>query len=157
MTTTTAGQIKSNTDPPHHSSNLNQPNPKKDDHVSEDPSGIYNLLQINHNDKVEESEPSLSHPPRLTPEIPSQNVDLANSPVKTSSASPAKEKESSHKFCPKVFNVIQENSDNVIPNSASVNFSAKVNHGGSNLDTLEDMICIGQSMGYDMAGCSKDI
>nr|GEY05791.1 RNA-directed DNA polymerase, eukaryota, nucleotide-binding alpha-beta plait domain protein [Tanacetum cinerariifolium] len=144
-------------DPPPHSSNLNQPNPKKDDHVSEDPFGIYNLLRRNHNDKVKESKPSLSHPPGFKTEIPSQNVDLANSLNKTSSASPAKEKESSHKFCPKVFNVIQENSDNVIPNSTSVNFSAKVDHEGSILDTLEDMIRIGQSMGYDMAGCSKDI
>ncbi|GKE57065.1 hypothetical protein Tco_1496250 [Tanacetum coccineum] len=67
------------------------------------------------------------------------------------------ENEFSPKLNSKVFNDVQEISDFAIPNVASVNLSLNDDHGGFILGALEDMIRIGQSMGYDMEGCSKDI
>ncbi|GJY70046.1 RNA-directed DNA polymerase, eukaryota [Tanacetum coccineum] len=137
------------------SSNLKKKKSKADEHLSEDPFGLYDLLQKPHKVVVEESDPSLSHPPGFTLEFPPQN--LSNAPVSESASVPVMENEFSPKLNSKVFNDVQEISDSAIPNVASVNLSLNDDHGGSILGALEDMIRIGQSMGYDMEGCSKDI
>nr|GEX48861.1 RNA-directed DNA polymerase, eukaryota [Tanacetum cinerariifolium] len=47
--------------------------------------------------------------------------------------------------------------DSSVPSVAPANLFQNAAHGGSILGTLEDLIRIGQSMGYDMEECSKDI
>ncbi|GJR45435.1 hypothetical protein Tco_1313538 [Tanacetum coccineum] len=69
-----------------------------------------------------------------------------------------KKKVSSPKCNSKVFNIPLENSKDDKPsNEDSFIVSNKKGNGGFILDALDDMIRIGQSMGYDMEGCSQDI
>ena len=40
---------------------------------------------------------------------------------------------------------------------SSPQFNSNMGKGGSILNVLDDLIRVGQSMGYDMEGCSRDI
>ncbi|GJX74031.1 RNA-directed DNA polymerase, eukaryota [Tanacetum coccineum] len=110
---------------------------------SEDPFKIYDLLKKQTcGDKCEVSS-SLSHPPGFTPEV---------SEIRKQNGHGAKEFSSSVNS--KVMNNSQEdykeaNSEYVDPNV--------VKNGGSVLGVLEDMIRVGQAMGYTMDGCVKDL
>nr|GFB66315.1 RNA-directed DNA polymerase, eukaryota [Tanacetum cinerariifolium] len=58
----------------------------------------------------------------------------------------------------KVMNNSQKVHENVTSNGASAfNYSHNAHNGGSILEVLDDMIRVGQSMGYAMEGCMKDI
>ncbi|GJS34390.1 RNA-directed DNA polymerase, eukaryota [Tanacetum coccineum] len=97
---------------------------------SEDPFGFYNLLKKPPASIVLESDPSLTHPPGYTPE-PSQQ-EIHNDASDPSVTEPSSEFSTSF-------------------------HSRKTYNGGSILDVLDDVIKVGQSMGYDMEGCSNDI
>ncbi|GJV84712.1 hypothetical protein Tco_1524610 [Tanacetum coccineum] len=60
---------------------------------------------------------------------------------------------------PKVFNAHVMNSSQDIPVDSNKNFSGQnvVKSGGSVLDVMEDIIRVGQVMGYSMEGCVKDL
>ncbi|GKB00187.1 RNA-directed DNA polymerase, eukaryota, partial [Tanacetum coccineum] len=122
---------------------------------SDDPFGFYELLKKPPNTTVPESDPSLSYPPGFTPDVSQQekqNDDVVHvredcnvSPIQNENSRAAQSKamdpcigKSSCEF------------------STSVH-SRKSLNGGSILDVLDDIIKVGQSMGYDMEGCSKDI
>nr|GEY74270.1 RNA-directed DNA polymerase, eukaryota [Tanacetum cinerariifolium] len=121
----------------------------------DDPFGFYELLKKPPNTTVPESDPSLSHPLGFTPDVSQQekqNNDAVHvredcyvSPIQNENSRAAQSKamdprigESSCEF------------------STSVHSRKSLNEG-SILDVLDDIIKVGQSMGYDMEGCSKDI
>ncbi|GKA29345.1 RNA-directed DNA polymerase, eukaryota, partial [Tanacetum coccineum] len=131
---------------------------KVDDHHSGDPFGLYDLLKKPHKEVVEDLDPSLSHPPGFTPEFPQQEFNHNNVPKKENTTDRVLENVFSSKVHSKVFNFSQEILDkDHSSGSASSNFSHNESNGGSILGAMEDMIRIGQSMGYDMEGCSKDM
>ncbi|GKC47775.1 RNA-directed DNA polymerase, eukaryota, partial [Tanacetum coccineum] len=109
---------------------------------SDDPFEIYKIL----NNKNRESSPSLSHPPGFTPEM-SDKIDEVvkdiGEPVMNM------DKEPSTIFSTKVMNDSQNFP--VETHSASVG-SKSVHNGGSVLGVMEDVIRIGQAMGYSMEG-----
>nr|GEX73201.1 hypothetical protein [Tanacetum cinerariifolium] len=58
----------------------------------------------------------------------------------------------------KVMNNSQKVHENVTSNRESAfNYSYNAHNGGSILEVLDDMIRVGQSMGYAIEGCMKDI
>ncbi|GKA36224.1 hypothetical protein Tco_0722715 [Tanacetum coccineum] len=102
-------------------------------HYSEDPFNIYELLQKKKNDVdsiSKESDPT--YPPGFTP---------ANA---------------THKNCEDTASV----NDQVKPISSN-NFHSFCNidilSGGSSLDVMDDLVKVGQTMGYNMDGCLKNI
>ncbi|GKC33128.1 RNA-directed DNA polymerase, eukaryota [Tanacetum coccineum] len=120
---------------------------------SEDPFGIYDLLNKRVPDGFRDVSPSLSHPPGFTPL--SSDVRKDENLVEDAAAKVA-DKESSISFNAKVMNVNQEIP--VSSNEGADSFHPKSIHsGGSILGLMEDMIRVGNSMGYKMEGCMKDI
>ncbi|GJY51537.1 hypothetical protein Tco_0442384 [Tanacetum coccineum] len=66
------------------------------------------------------------------------------------------EKEKSPSVQPNVMNSSQEINDKASSSSASV-LNRPRQYRGSVLEVLDDMVRVGQSMGYDMHGCMNDI
>lgn len=117
-----------------------------DQQHSADPFGFYELLKKPPNTIVPESDPSLSHPPGFTPDVSQQekrNDDGVHIQNENYRAAQSKDMD------PRI-------GDSSCEFSTSVH-SRKSLNGGSILDVLDDIIKVGQSMGYDMEGCSKDI
>ncbi|GKD71811.1 RNA-directed DNA polymerase, eukaryota, partial [Tanacetum coccineum] len=105
------------------------------------------------NSAVQESEPSLSHPPGFTPEAPQQEEDHSNDDQNNDT-----DKANSPLVHSKVMNTTEEVHENVLSNGESgFNYSHNSYKGGSILEVLDDMIRVGQSMGYEMVRCIKDI
>nr|GEV38623.1 RNA-directed DNA polymerase, eukaryota, reverse transcriptase zinc-binding domain protein [Tanacetum cinerariifolium] len=78
---------------------------------------------------------------------------LSNVPLTPSSITPALVLDDS---C--VMNNSQKVRENVTSNEEyAFNYSHNAHNGGSILEVLDDMIRVGQSMGYAMKGCMKDI
>ncbi|GKE32662.1 RNA-directed DNA polymerase, eukaryota [Tanacetum coccineum] len=114
---------------------------------------IYDLLQKNPKGAVQESEPSLSHPPGFTLEAPQQEEDHSNDDQNNDTDKP-----NSPLVHSKVMNTTEEVHENVLSNGESgFNYSHNSYKGGSILEVLDDMIRVGQSIGYEMVGCIKDI
>nr|GEY89621.1 hypothetical protein [Tanacetum cinerariifolium] len=102
---------------------------------------------------AQDSDSSLSHPPGFTLKVlrrenEHRGVDLytdinkVNSPLVHT----------------KVMNNLQKVHKNVTSNGEyAFSYSHNVHNGGSILEVLDDMIRVGQSMGYAMEGCMKDI
>nr|GFA34889.1 RNA-directed DNA polymerase, eukaryota, nucleotide-binding alpha-beta plait domain protein [Tanacetum cinerariifolium] len=100
-----------------------------DKQISKDPFGIYNILHKNQpHGEIKAPSSSLSHPPGFTP------VDLA---AKTGNVH---SNEEVHMEVPK----------------GSIGQSVDTK-GGSVLGVLEEVIRVGQAMGFSMEGCEKDI
>ncbi|GJS32565.1 RNA-directed DNA polymerase, eukaryota [Tanacetum coccineum] len=111
--------------------------------VEEDPFKIYDILEKQTFGGAHEVSPSLSHPPGFTPEILVNQTEN----VKGDDEVP-----------PGVNDTVKNYSQvgNQEANGDSINTSV-VNTGGSVLGLLEDMIRVGQAMGYKMDGCAKDL
>ncbi|GJX59094.1 RNA-directed DNA polymerase, eukaryota [Tanacetum coccineum] len=122
---------------------------------SDDPFSFYELLKKPPNTTVPESDPSLSHPPGFTPDVSQQekqNDDVVHvredcnvSPIQNENSRAAQSKT----MDPRIGKSSCEFSTSV--------HSRKSLNEGSILDVLDGIIKVGQSMGYDMEGCSKDI
>ena len=116
---------------------------------SDDPFEIYDILNRPPSNVV--PDPSLSHPPGYTPKQLNSET-----PVKNSCAmeeSPLLQEDASRA------DVAKDGGTNVSESVSKVssNIPTRINsHGGSMLDMLDDIIKVGQSMGYVMEGCSKD-
>ncbi|GJV47243.1 RNA-directed DNA polymerase, eukaryota [Tanacetum coccineum] len=110
---------------------------------SEDPFKIYDILEKQTFGGAHEVSPSLSHPPGFTPEILVNQTEN----VKGDDEVP-----------PGVNDTVTNYSQvgNQEANGDSINTSV-VKTGGSVLGLLEDMIRVGQAMGYKMDGCAKDL
>ncbi|GJV14708.1 RNA-directed DNA polymerase, eukaryota, nucleotide-binding alpha-beta plait domain protein [Tanacetum coccineum] len=136
---------------------LNSGDVKEAEISSADPFELYKLLQKNNKETKEASDPSLLNLYGFTC-MSSQNSKQSYASAKDVHSISDKKKVSSPKCNSKVFNVPLENSKDDKPsNEDSFIVSNKKGNGGSILDALDDMIRIGQSMGYDMEGCSQDI
>nr|GEY63734.1 RNA-directed DNA polymerase, eukaryota [Tanacetum cinerariifolium] len=117
---------------------------------SEDPFEIYQVLENKKGNVNREPTPSLSYPPGFTPEgaekcdkvIPDMGVNVenvTNEPLDVFSA--------------RVMNTSQD----VPVENHNDSMGTKVDqNGGSVLGVMEDIIRIGQSMGYTMEGCVKE-
>nr|GEY69014.1 nucleotide-binding alpha-beta plait domain-containing protein [Tanacetum cinerariifolium] len=135
-----------------------QPDDQKNLH-SEDPFGIYPLLNkdnVKVAQKVIVEDHSLSHPPGFTPEGDLNDGNNANLDLKIfgenergdyssvkldddkdKSDSVNKKSESKRSGCPK--------------------YPVLTRTGGSILNLMEEVVKVGQTMGYNMDGCIKDI
>ncbi|GKG26735.1 hypothetical protein Tco_0402438, partial [Tanacetum coccineum] len=136
-----------------------EPDGQKDNY-SEDPFGLYPLLNKENNKlerQINEVDHSLSHPSGFTP------------------AGDLNEDKIGGNHAPKVHtenergdNSFMNNEDDK-DNSGSVNKNSECNNsgyfkssdrprsGGSILNLMEEVVKVGQTMGYNMDGCIKDI
>ncbi|GJS67721.1 RNA-directed DNA polymerase, eukaryota [Tanacetum coccineum] len=114
----------------------------KDAAHSDDPFGLYDLLKNKKGTTNHVPSPSLSHPPGFTPVTSENRVENLT-----------------ETGAPKVFNAQVMNSSQDIPVDSNKTFSGQnvVKSGGSVLDVMEDIIRVGQVMGYSMEGCVKDL
>ncbi|GJV30199.1 RNA-directed DNA polymerase, eukaryota [Tanacetum coccineum] len=118
--------------------NIPNDNPMTEKQISDDPFGVYELLNKSH---VSQHENNIEASPvqQIQSEFVAEND---NSPMVTS-----KVMNFSH------ISDINESSCGV----SSPKFNSNMGKGGSILNVLDDLIRVGQSMGYDMEGCSRDI
>nr|GEV72325.1 RNA-directed DNA polymerase, eukaryota [Tanacetum cinerariifolium] len=127
------------------SDNSSSPNNNSDEmgkQHSEDPFKIYDILKKQTRGETREMSSSLSHPLGFTPkvsEIQKENDQGAEEFPSLVNA--------------KVINNSQEVYQEINRESVDLNVVKK---GGSILEVLEDMIRVGQAMGYTMDGCVKD-
>nr|GEW23231.1 RNA-directed DNA polymerase, eukaryota [Tanacetum cinerariifolium] len=132
----------------------------KKDNQSEDPFGLYPLLQkenINMACKVNEEVHSLSHPPGFTPE-----GDLFEGKSMGGNAEKVyEEKEKGEKSF--VNNDIGKDTSNSVNKNVESTCSGRSKKsdmprsGGSILNLMKEVVKVGQTMGYNMEGCIKDI
>ncbi|GJZ91655.1 hypothetical protein Tco_0663582 [Tanacetum coccineum] len=118
---------------------------KEGEHISEDPFEIYEMLNRNPTHVAKELDPSLSHPPGFTP-VESQQEETNGG-----------DKELPNSADPNVLNNFEvpanESCNGKSDDISSPNFA----NGGSFLDVLDGLVRVGQSMGYEMDGCLKDL
>ncbi|GKA81473.1 RNA-directed DNA polymerase, eukaryota, partial [Tanacetum coccineum] len=118
---------------------------------SEDPFGIYELLNRENKGVNSNSSSSIPHPPGFTPEI-LKNHNVTQSDNDESRRN--KELDKSVSLNAQVMNssqdVSEEDKNESTPNPGD-------NKGGSVLGVMEDVIRIGQAMGYSMEGCINDL
>nr|GFB46714.1 RNA-directed DNA polymerase, eukaryota [Tanacetum cinerariifolium] len=114
------------------------------DQVYEDPFGFYGLLKNQQANEVRELSPSMSHPLGFTLEVSEIRKDIENKVSK--------------EFSPSVNAKVMSNSQKIHEESNSdVASPYVVYNGGSVLGLLEDMIRVGQAMGYSLERCEKDL
>nr|GEZ63154.1 RNA-directed DNA polymerase, eukaryota [Tanacetum cinerariifolium] len=122
--------------------------------------GLLNLGSLKRTSKgpsVEE-EVSLPYPPGFTPGVSHQDNNIDATPVQQSHSEFVAEADNYPIVSSKVMNFSHISDINESSCGASaLDFKEKMVNGGSILDILDNMIRVGQSMGYDMEGCSKDI
>nr|GEX42617.1 transposase, mutator type [Tanacetum cinerariifolium] len=120
---------------------------------SEDPFCIYDVLNKKPKGVAQDSDSSLSHPPGFILEVSRQENDHRGVDFNTET-----DKVNSPLVHTKVMNNSQKVHENVTSNGESAfNYSHNAHNGGSILEVLDDMIRVGQSIGYAMEGCMKDI
>nr|GEW69158.1 RNA-directed DNA polymerase, eukaryota, reverse transcriptase zinc-binding domain protein [Tanacetum cinerariifolium] len=123
-----------------------------DKQISEDPFGIYNILHKNQpHGEIKAPSSSLSHPPGFTPVALAAKTGNVHSnkvvnEIPASMNSPLIDVE--------VVNSPQEVHMEVPKGSIGQSVDSK---GGSVLGVLEEVIRVGQAIGFSMEGCEKDI
>nr|GFB12752.1 nucleotide-binding alpha-beta plait domain-containing protein [Tanacetum cinerariifolium] len=135
-----------------------QPDDQKNLH-SEDPFGIYPLLNkdnVKVAQKVIVEDHSLSHPPGFTPEGDLNDGNNANLYSKNfgenkrgdySSVNPDDDKDNS--------DLVNKKSES--KRSGCPKYPVLTRTGGSILNLMEEVVKVGQTMGYNMDGCITDI
>ncbi|GJV86536.1 RNA-directed DNA polymerase, eukaryota [Tanacetum coccineum] len=115
---------------------------------SYDPFNIYDLLN---KQQVEDnkSDNSISHPPGFTP------VNVEDSKHRDRQEGSASSKSRTSEFCSRVVEEAQAVDDNPSPVPNAINKRSKT--GGSILDLLDELIKVGNTMGYSLDGCAKDL
>nr|GFB11877.1 RNA-directed DNA polymerase, eukaryota, reverse transcriptase zinc-binding domain protein [Tanacetum cinerariifolium] len=94
----------------------------------------------------------------FTPEVSQQEKYYTSSPIKEKCNDHGDKADRSLIVHPRVMNFSQESNVNESSSGASsIKCPRNTGKGGSILEVLDEMIRVGQSMGYDMDGCSKDI
>ncbi|GJY00474.1 nucleotide-binding alpha-beta plait domain-containing protein [Tanacetum coccineum] len=137
---------------------FDQPDDQKDKH-SEDPFGLYPLLNKENIElarKVTEEDHSLSHPPGFTPEEGLNEGNTVNLDMKDY----GENERDDNSFVN--LEDGKDNSESVNKNSESKRsghskYSVLPRTGGSILNLMEEVVKVGQTMGYNMDGCIKDI
>ncbi|GKE58953.1 hypothetical protein Tco_1498138 [Tanacetum coccineum] len=119
---------------------------------SEDPFELYELLkQKKTEEAIRNQSPSLSHPPGFTP-VGSEAVNIRDHVFGAEIAN--MDKEVSPMISAKVMNFSQAVQEEVSCNSAR---QSEAKNGGSVLVVLDEVIRVGQAIGYSMEGCEKDV
>ncbi|GKD53645.1 hypothetical protein Tco_1287032 [Tanacetum coccineum] len=137
---------------------FDQPDDQKDKH-SEDPFGLYPLLNkenIKLARKVTEEDHGLSHPSGFTPEEGLNEGNTVNLDMKDY----GENERDDNSFVN--LEDGKDNSESVNKNSESKHsghfkYSVLPRTGGSILNLMEEVVKVGQTMGYNMDGCIKDI
>ncbi|GKE18157.1 hypothetical protein Tco_1425734, partial [Tanacetum coccineum] len=137
---------------------FDQPDDQKDKH-SEDPFGLYPLLNKENIElarKVTEEDHSLSHPPGFTSEEGLNEGNNVNLDMKDL----GENERDDNSFVN--LEDGKDNSESVNKNSESKRsghskYSVLPRTGGSILNLMEEVVKVGQTMGYNMDGCIKDI
>nr|GEY41253.1 hypothetical protein [Tanacetum cinerariifolium] len=131
-------------------------NPTVNVEVSSDPFNIYGLLNNRKTDNgTTGSNTTPPFPPGFTPKVRQQghydnrNPNVDN--VVDTNASPCKSVGSNTRIAKEAGNV----EGNLYTDNRSCGF--KLKEGGSILDILDEMIKVGQTMGFSMVGCTKDM
>nr|GEY24390.1 hypothetical protein [Tanacetum cinerariifolium] len=133
----------------------NSSNDQEATQLSEDPFGFYKILKKPHVNDVRESNSSLTHPPGYTPEPSHQETHKEPLVQEMGKCFDSPIQKGSSPLAPKS---VKEPSVIGLSSESSTSFhSRKTHNGGSILDVLDNVIKVGQSMGYDMKGCSNDI
>nr|GEV96304.1 RNA-directed DNA polymerase, eukaryota [Tanacetum cinerariifolium] len=110
---------------------------------------VYDVLNKKPKGVAQDADSSLSHPPGFTPKVSRQENDHRRVDLNTET-----DKVNSPLVHTKVMNNSQNVHENVTSNGESAfNYSHNAHNGGSILEVLDDMIRVGQSMGYAMEGC----
>ncbi|GKA03477.1 nucleotide-binding alpha-beta plait domain-containing protein [Tanacetum coccineum] len=126
---------------------------------SKDPFGLYPLLNKENIElarKVTEEDHSLSHPPGFTPEEGLNEGNTVNLDMKDY----GENERDDNSFVN--LEDGKDNSESVNKNSESKRsghskYSVLPRTGGSILNLMEEVVKVGQTMGYNMDGCIKDI
>nr|GFC08053.1 hypothetical protein [Tanacetum cinerariifolium] len=119
---------------------------------SSDPFNIYGLLdKCTKKVRTTDTITSIPYPLGFTPvnEIPASIKQDA--PEVESDRPPNQSKRSYLRVLEEVANSVDKSS------SKSVNNGIKLKESGSILEILEEMIMVGQTMGFSMEGCTKDM
>ncbi|GJY69737.1 RNA-directed DNA polymerase, eukaryota [Tanacetum coccineum] len=119
-----------------------------DKEVSKDPFGIYEIL--NRSKVGVNPESSIPYPPGFTPEEGNETTMFVNI-----SQEVQEEHHKSASCSSRVFEEV-ENSDIYVQSEGKEGRPVR-KEGGSILDALDDMIKVGQAMGFTMDGCSNDM
>ncbi|GJV29165.1 RNA-directed DNA polymerase, eukaryota [Tanacetum coccineum] len=130
-------------------------NEKEFEQRSEDPFYLYDLLKQNPKGAASDSSSSFSHPSGFTPvalDSRQENIQIGDEHNHGS------DKVNSSLVNARVMRNSQVVHDNVTSKGESALHSIHNSQaGGSILEVLDNMIQVGQSMGYAMEGCMKDI
>ncbi|GJZ00892.1 RNA-directed DNA polymerase, eukaryota [Tanacetum coccineum] len=123
---------------------------------STDPFNIYETLRNHKSEKVlhNETEPSIPFPPGFTPRNETLNLDDQSANDKCPNSS----QRQSVGLNSRVMEDIHQDVDQIFSGNNSTGSKERVSRkGGSILEVLDDMVKVGQAMGYDMDGCLKDM
>ena len=133
---------------------------RQKDYNSEDPFGLYPLLnkdKSNEEEKIEDKDPSLQFPPGFTPEeiIKEQNLEEGREKVIN-----GENEGDNNSFVHMDGDKENSNSVNMkVDSMGSCRFkrTSIPRSGGSILSLMEEVVKVGQTMGYNMEGCVNDI
>nr|GEY76426.1 RNA-directed DNA polymerase, eukaryota [Tanacetum cinerariifolium] len=138
-----------------------QAEPSKVQEVSDDPFNIYGLLnKCNKEVRTSDSSSSIPYPLGFTPinDIP---TGIQDNPVVSSAQSPSKSARRNSSPCQSNGLSLRVMEDTVPADVYTSPVGSKSKHGshkgGSMLEVLDGMIKVGQTMGFSMDGCLKDM
>ncbi|GJU17260.1 RNA-directed DNA polymerase, eukaryota [Tanacetum coccineum] len=130
----------------------NQEQPLKEKEISDDPFQIYDLLRKQDEGVVTSGlDKSIPYPPGFTPEKDNTKTEAREVKDKDSAMSQSR----SEGLCSRILEDAQP-VDEYLSSDGRVN-GHEQKKGGSILEVLDDMIKVGQTMGFSMEGCMKDI
>ncbi|GJS69464.1 RNA-directed DNA polymerase, eukaryota [Tanacetum coccineum] len=115
------------------------------DPSSQDPFGIYKILNRNHVEKSP-SNGDPKFPPGFTPDVVSEHVTGEVEAQKHTAEGISQPQKT-----------YVDTNDGVSSSLNGNNFSKHIKTGGSILEVMDELVKIGQTMGYNMEGCLKNI
>nr|GEX14339.1 RNA-directed DNA polymerase, eukaryota, nucleotide-binding alpha-beta plait domain protein [Tanacetum cinerariifolium] len=143
---------------------------------SEDPFGIYDILNRNKDSRELSKEDDLSHPPGFTPKmnngeeedifdngvnVEESNERVTSMPSKTDVGKQVTNEgvnaEENHKRAKSTFSNFNQPLSNVDVSLFGSNCSHKLKTEGSFLEVKDNIVKVGQTMGYNMEGCMNNI
>ncbi|GJZ95951.1 RNA-directed DNA polymerase, eukaryota [Tanacetum coccineum] len=129
--------------------------PLNGEETSHDPFNIYDLLRKQGDGVINSgSDKSIPFPPGFTPEKVNHQADVQEVKDTTPELSHSR----SEGLCSRVLEGVQHNDDQLSSGDRSNGHNGhNLKKGGSILEVVDDMIKVGQTMGYTMDGCMKDM
>nr|GEU36510.1 RNA-directed DNA polymerase, eukaryota [Tanacetum cinerariifolium] len=125
--------------------------PLNEKETSNDPFNIYDLLKKHNKCEVNFGlDTSFSYPPGVTPEKDNLNIDVQE----VKGTDQAKSQCRSEGLCSRILEETQSLEEHLSSEICVNRHEQK--KGGSILEVLDDMIKVGQTMGFSMEGCMKD-